>query len=205
MICVADQSSLTLLIICKVLDEKDYAGALELVNKELVHPDAYDKDENTLLTEAAKRGELAALKFAVNELGASLDTSCDCPDHLTALHYAAKEGHTDIVKFLVESGAALNLINLRGKTALDFAKENRHTEIAELLVARGAVQNDIKALSESASFAKRIRWNVLGFFTSSERTILLNNSPEDKNLSKPKVDQNQLGNSSVIHLPPPKP
>ncbi len=159
-------------LICAVLDEKDYKTALQLVNNEIVHPDAHDDGENTLLTEAAKRGDLRAVQFAVNELGVSLDTSCDCPCHRTALHYAAKNGHEKIVEFLVQKGASINLITSNGETALDLAKHYRHDAIAQCLMQNGGIQNPgFKEITQGQSLLTKMRWRMFGF-NSNERSLL---------------------------------
>ena len=46
---------------------------------------------------------------------------------------ASYNGHLEIVKFLIENGADINIKNNDGKTALDFAEENDYKNIIELL------------------------------------------------------------------------
>jgi len=89
-------------LINAVIQEKNYTKALRLVEKDEIHPDAHDQNENTLLTEAAKVGDLEAIRFAIVDLNASPDTSCDCPAHRTPLHYASEKGHVNAVKLLLK-------------------------------------------------------------------------------------------------------
>lgn len=57
----------------------------------------------------------------------------------TALILAAEEGHTDIVKLLIDAGANLNLQDMIvGLTALIAAAQGRYTDIARLLINAGA-------------------------------------------------------------------
>lgn len=176
-------------LIDTVLIEKNYKKALQLVMEDEIHPDSHDKGENTLLVTLVKddRGTLADMKFAVDDLDASLDSSCDCPAHRTPLHYGASRGNLAKVKFLLERGASPNLITSFGETALDLAITKGHNEVADYIRSKGGVQH--KTLEGSESF-----WKKLTGYKSSERTILLNR-PETKALQD---------KEKVIHLPSPK-
>jgi ankyrin repeat protein len=146
--------------------QKDYKKAIMLVEEDEVHPDAHDKGENTLLAEAAKRGDLAAICFAIDQLGASTDTSCDCPLHKTPLHYAAEKRHVTVVRALLERGATPNLINSLGETPLDLATDKN---VRDLLEAHGAISN--KSLQAKTGFFERFFRKIFGY-KSEERTLL---------------------------------
>lgn len=165
-------------LITEVLEKKNYVKAFKMVNDEDVSPDCHDEGENTLLTEAAKRGDIKALNFIIDKLSASLDTSCDCPVHRTALHYAAQNGNREVVKLLLEKGANPNLLNSYGETSLDVAIANNRTEVASILTKAGALRNEKKSLFRS----------VFGY-SSKERTLLIEENEKEE---------------SVIHLPPSK-
>ena len=51
----------------------------------------------------------------------------------TPLIKAAKTGHKEVVKLLLEKGATLDLTDFTGRTALDHAKQNRHPDVVRLL------------------------------------------------------------------------
>ncbi|KAK6916854.1 Ankyrin repeat [Dillenia turbinata] len=51
----------------------------------------------------------------------------------TALHYATGYGRKDCVALLLESGAAVTLQNLDGKTPIDVVKLNNQHEVLKLL------------------------------------------------------------------------
>ena len=52
----------------------------------------------------------------------------------TALQQAVEEGHTEVVKILINHGAKVDVIDdLRGQTLLELATERGFNEIAELL------------------------------------------------------------------------
>lgn len=52
------------------------------------------------------------------------------------------DGHTEIVKLLLEHGAgkSINAKNHFGQTALMFASRNKHTDIVKLLKEAGATE-----------------------------------------------------------------
>jgi ankyrin repeat protein len=57
----------------------------------------------------------------------------------TPLHEAARAGHLDVVKFLVERGATLNTNDISGATPLRLALGYHRTNVVEYLRAKGAV------------------------------------------------------------------
>jgi ankyrin repeat protein len=57
-----------------------------------------------------------------------------------ALHGATRPGHTAMVRWLLERGAAVNTPNFQGKTPLQVALEAGHHEIADLLRQYGATE-----------------------------------------------------------------
>ena len=56
----------------------------------------------------------------------------------TALMAASEEGHTDIVKLLIDAGAGVNYQDEEGYTALMYASKYGHKEISKLLREAGA-------------------------------------------------------------------
>lgn len=84
-----------------------------------------------------KNVPLKNIEFLVKN-GAKLDEIDG--DGCTALHRAVLGKKTDVVKYLAEHGADLNLVVEKDwKTALDLAEENHLSETAEYLKSRGAV------------------------------------------------------------------
>ena len=55
-----------------------------------------------------------------------------------ALYGAARNGHTDVVEYLLRHGASVNAKGVFGGTALHWAAMNGHAGTVDLLVARGA-------------------------------------------------------------------
>jgi ankyrin repeat protein len=62
-------------------------------------------------------------------------------DGSTALMGATKNGHYEVVEFLLDAGASLNPVNVLGHSALFIAVINNHVNIARLLLERGSSTN----------------------------------------------------------------
>ena len=56
---------------------------------------------------------------------------------------AIQKGRIEISKFIIESGANINLVNDRGDTALSLAIINDSKQIAKMLIQKGANINII--------------------------------------------------------------
>lgn len=56
----------------------------------------------------------------------------------TALIFAVEENHLEIVKYLIEHGANLNIRDNEGESALDYAQESDNPAIKELLMQAGS-------------------------------------------------------------------
>ena len=63
--------------------------------------------------------------------------------NFTGLHFAAKQGHVDIVKVLLQNGADVNAVTLNRKTGLHFAAQFGHVEVVIVLIQNGADVNAV--------------------------------------------------------------
>ena len=78
----------------------------------------------------------------------SADLDARSPDCLTALHIASREGHCDVVTWLVTARASINAraSEKNAKTPLHMAAANGHSSIVTILAAAGA---DLNASTEN--------------------------------------------------------
>jgi len=60
---------------------------------------------------------------------------------MTALHWAARNGRTDIINMLLEHGASINTRDYNRQTPLHLAVAHKQQAAAELLIAKGALVN----------------------------------------------------------------
>jgi len=70
---------------------------------------------------AAKTGDLAGVQAELDK-GVDVDEGDDSWPGMTPLHYAADEGHTEVVELLIANGADVNAKNDEGGTPLDWAE-----------------------------------------------------------------------------------
>lgn len=99
----------------------------------------HNYSENTPLTNAAERGDIKSIEFLCGKLNANVHESCDCPYHMTAIHYASKNGHVEVIEMLLKYGANVNVKDSRNKTALDVAINN---DVAKILSYNGCVEGN---------------------------------------------------------------
>lgn len=85
---------------------------------------------------AAVTGQNEAIRFLVSELGVDVDLRATSTD-LTALLYAAKEGHVSTVQMLISLGADLNAKDDRNRSALHLACAGQHKACVQLLLQCG--------------------------------------------------------------------
>jgi ankyrin repeat protein len=102
----------------------NYEKAKLMIKNNIVDVNGHNIQENTILTDAAERGDCEAIEFIINTLKANPHASCDCPYHKTALHYASENGHKDAVQMLLKLGANPNVKDSRNYKPIDVAKTN---------------------------------------------------------------------------------
>ena len=73
--------------------------------------------------------------------GADVD-ACGGVTRATALHMAARRGHVEIARALLDSGAAVNARDRKGDTPLQRAINCRKNVVAQLLLESGHASTD---------------------------------------------------------------
>ncbi|GCB78138.1 hypothetical protein scyTo_0018563, partial [Scyliorhinus torazame] len=77
-----------------------------------------------------------AIRFLVTELGVNVnERATDLK--LTALHYAAKEGHAGTIETLLTLGADVHARDAKGRSALHMACAGQHSKCIRQLIAAG--------------------------------------------------------------------
>ena len=88
---------------------------------------------------------------------------------------AAWNGHTDVVKLLLNYGARLNLEKGRSKTPVCYAAMQGHTDVVELLLNMGANPKTVHEKDETP-----LHWAALRGFTEIARMLLSAGADPDK-------------------------
>ena len=81
---------------------------------------------------------VAAALGKLDDVSTMVDSSTDSSVVSHAMYSAARNGHTEVVKYLLDHGAAIDTKGFFGGTGLHWAAINGHRETVELLIARGA-------------------------------------------------------------------
>ena len=105
---------------------------------------------------AANRGDEAALAALLSCDGINVNTRNEAigegdeyKEGMTALIFAAKEGHTEAIKTLLSVyGLEVNTTDTVGRTALDRATEGGHAEAADALRSFGGVTGEQRLWDE---------------------------------------------------------
>lgn len=94
-----------------------------------IQKEGKDNENNKILLEKAKEGEIEVVKYLVS-LGGDIHAYND-----GALRWSAENGHLDVVKYLVSLGAD---INVEEGYVLRWSAHNGHLEVVEYLISQGA-------------------------------------------------------------------
>ena len=114
--------------------EKQYQRILTLEEKKLLLNKLIDENIKGAALVRVFVGEAKEMsKFAKANVNA-----IDKKNGVTAMWMASQNGHTEIVRLLLEYGADVNIKAKNGKTSLRIAKQKGNTQIIELLEKAGA-------------------------------------------------------------------
>jgi hypothetical protein len=113
----------------------------------------------------------------------------------SAIHLSSKNGHVDIVKYLLDHGANVNCENKYGWTAFMYATTNRHYKTLELLLQYGACihiasTTEYKTPLHLACQKRHLKMAIFlvehgadpSYLDSQDRTPLSFLTPEDQEL-----------------------
>jgi len=130
----------------------------------------FDEHGNTALQLAAERGYRGVCKVLI-DAGADVNKK-NLSVGWTAVHYAAYEGHSDVLRMLIAHGAIPDLKDNSGDTAESYAKEWENTECLTIL-------QEAVALREARSKMRTTKSSSDEMFDSDDKT-LSDESEEDE-------------------------
>uniref|UniRef100_A0A8C6XJ28 Ankyrin repeat domain-containing protein 16 n=1 Tax=Naja naja TaxID=35670 RepID=A0A8C6XJ28_NAJNA len=109
---------------------------------------------NQPLHRAAITGQDDGLRFLVSDLGVEVDEGATNLG-LTALHYAAKEGHEGTIRCLLSLGASLHAKDKKHRTALHMASARQHAPCVRFLLQAGLKDSPDDAWTYARQLAKK--------------------------------------------------
>ncbi|XP_061770086.1 ankyrin repeat domain-containing protein 16 [Nerophis ophidion] len=107
-----------------------------LLTKHQASPTAADTLGAQTVHHVAVTGQEEALHFLVKELNVDVNQRATGMQ-LTALHYAAKEGHVSTIKTLLDLGANIHAQDKKRRTALHMASIGQHADAVRTLLQLG--------------------------------------------------------------------
>lgn len=128
--------------------EKQYYAIAEMLRNHqkqklvIKAKDGEDEQHVAQAFRATKRGDLAELQLFVPE---RVHPDVQDYDLRTLLHIASAEGHYEIVKFLVDCAANVNLLDRWGTSPLSEAIDFAHNKVARFLMANHANESGNRA------------------------------------------------------------
>jgi len=169
---------------CKALNNYPSEYSSSVSNAPVSRPAKYMAELNDALLKASEAGNLQIAKDCIN---AGADVNAKLRTGATPLLLAVFDGHTEIVRLLLEKGADANC-KFPGKnvTALMIAAQNNHIEITKLLLEKSV---DITAKTADGIDAKLIaekngHMDILGLLNQKTRDLVSGapseSAPEDE-------------------------
>ena len=123
--------------VVSALEDGDESRAQYLMKKN--PSNIRDDDRTNVLLFSARRGFDDAVEIILeNDDNIIYDYGLN---ECTALHHAAKYGHTDIVRMLIKYGADLDAQDKCGATPLHYAASSEYPDIVQILIENGADPN----------------------------------------------------------------
>ena len=84
-----------------------------------------------------QKGHLETVKV-LHQHGANIDAISEDHRGISVLHNAVIEHHVDIIKYLINQGATMNVFDSAGFSPLHIAAKHGHTDITDLLIKGGS-------------------------------------------------------------------
>lgn len=102
----------------------------------------------------------------------------------TPIYYAARRGHIDMCKLLIDKGTDITLLDLSNKTVVEYAKKAKFTELAEYLSSElKKVREANKAAEDPDKKSRRSRDDMIKDNRQPYKIVFCNEKGEVKDVS----------------------
>jgi uncharacterized protein len=128
--------------------------------------------------------------------------SAPIPGFMTPLMYAAREGHVDTARLLIEAGADVNEVDKNDITPLFMAISNNHIEMARFLIERGANIHAKDWYGRTPLFAAVEMRNVDLHYVTFEHMVTAEDRKDILDFIKLLLDNGADPNIRVKEVPP---
>lgn len=131
-------------VLGKALGRRQVVSGVFLTSAVLVFSAARMAPAESAIADAVMRGDTVAVRFLLRQ---GADVNAAQADGMTALHWAATRGESNVAKMLVSAGARLEALTRNGNyTPLHLAARAGRAETVRALLASGA---DVKAITST--------------------------------------------------------
>jgi ankyrin repeat protein len=190
-------------LLVDALKDKNVEVAEALIRAKHIDFDRTNAAGENALMMAAYQGLLPLVKLMVETYDVEVNKT-----GWTALHYAATNGHDDIVKYLIEHAAYIDAESPNGTTPLMMAAMNGHITTVKLLLDEGAdmdLRNQQKM--DVIDFAKRYHQDEIAAGLESRRRKLAEQAGKPAPVQPPAAPAAaaQPAKSAVPDMPAPMP
>ncbi|MCG8339713.1 MAG: ankyrin repeat domain-containing protein [Cytophagales bacterium] len=103
------------------------------------------RDKEWHFIDASKNGDVEKVRKAINRKEIDVNETKDGYGK-TALHWAAENGHGEVVELLLDSGAQVEATDKEGQTPLHLAVEEKKEEIVRMIVEKGREEELTRAI-----------------------------------------------------------
>ncbi|KAM8972140.1 ankyrin repeat domain-containing protein 16 [Pelodytes ibericus] len=126
-----------------------------LIGKKKVCHTSVDKMGAQALHLAAVTGQNQSIQYLVSDLGVNVNEKTTLAQ-LSALHYAAKDGHAKTISTLLSLGADLHCKDAKKRSALHLAAAGQHAECVDLLLDSGIADSEDVLGIKAIELAKKL-------------------------------------------------
>ena len=146
------------------------------------------KSAYSKIMKAASENNLEIAKEAISEGGKSILNPPACPPNAicSPLVYAAEEGHTELLEYMLKSGANPNYVNAYGNTPILYAAMRNKVDSIKVLMHYGA------DINQSNSFGASV----------FKLSCMYGNEMIDTMINKYNADINKVYNNNAVKTQP---